>query len=288
MVGVLTNHAIRTASLLFIGSRGDSPEPWRGHCRLTLLVVRVIDVDDPATWTTEVKGFVDDHAARLEGTTEYTSDLRITPEEEDEFRSLLAPNPLKVYHATRLLEHELESIRIGGLVPLSADLVRSRIETAAIKGYLTEAERDDLLVNNLFDGGHEVSNREDQVAFFLSAGVLDHAVWGIRHPLTTWGGEGIYFGTFADQTNARLKLMGRPTLIVAAIDLSSGGRHLVFPGTLRSFVGRVLGHEAYESDVLYRGRPIYEDEILDIWQPGKPEYDRHSELPGDVPGALDT
>lgn len=244
--------------------------------------MNIIDVDLPDTWLEEVHNRVAYYARRLEGSSASTLDLDISFDEQEAFREELAGTQVKVYHATRLLDHEVESIRAEGLIPLSADLVRTRIKRAAERGALSQDERDELLAGNLFDAGDNVSNREGQVCFFLSVEVLSHSVSGVWNLMTKWGGEGIYFGSFSDLTETRLKLVGRPSVVVAAVDLSPSQLiHPVYPGVLKSFVGRLRNHEDYAADVLYKA-PVPPVQILDIWQPGHPEYDRFQELPEDL------
>jgi hypothetical protein len=245
----------------------------------TLTSVSVVDLDHPSTWPPEVRDHVASRTAELEGTTYNTTDLMISPEEEDEFRALLAGQPLVAYHATRLLDHEAEAIRRDGLLPLSEDLVRSRIQAAHQTGSLSDQEREHLLAHNLFAAGDDTSNRECQVSLFISRRVLDDEIAGIWRLLTTWGGEGIYFGSLDDQVEARLRTLGRPAIVVARIELSASRRvHLVFPGLLKSFAGRCLEFESYDSSVHYYS-PIPGDQIIDTWLPGHPEYDQHTELP---------
>jgi len=186
---------------------------------------------------------------------------------------------LVVYHATRLLDHEIDAIRRDGLLPLSEELVRTRIEAAHDLGYLTHNERNQLLARNLFVDGSDVSIREGQVCFFLSRQVLEDEVHGVWNPLTIWGGEGIFFGQFDEEVEARLRGLGRPAITVAAIELSDGWRtHPVYPGAFKSFLGRKLELEEYGSDVFYRAA-VPGHQVIDVWLPGHREYERHNELP---------
>lgn len=240
-----------------------------------------VSVDDPDTWPVEVRDAIGVRAQALAATAGYASDLAIDPDQEDEFRELLRGHSIVVYHATRLLDHEIDSIRHDGLLPLSAELVRARIEAAANSGYLTDAERGELLRGNLFADNGYVSNREGQVCFFLSRRALNEHVSGLWNLLTTWGGEGIYFGQFSEDVDTRLRVLGRPAVVVAEIELTEGWRtHSAFPGVLNSFVGRMLELDEYDSDLFYRS-PVAGNQIADVWLPGDPDYDRHSELPRD-------
>lgn len=240
-----------------------------------------IDIDDPGTWPEGVRRHVEIVADRLEGTTEYTSDLEVRPEEEDEFRAtLLLGHRLVAYHATRLLDEEVESIRTRGLVRLSEVLVEERIERAYDLGVLTDDERDELLGGNLFQRPGGTAYREDQVCLFISREVLNHSVAGIWSPLTRWGGEGIYFGVYSDEVKmGTLRALGRPAVVEALLDLADGWEtHQVSPGVLRSLVGKVLAFEDYSASVLYRA-PVLPEHIVSVWQPGDEFYGAHTELP---------
>ena len=69
--------------------------------------------------------------------------------------------------------------------------------------------------------------------------------------------------------------LGRPTVVVAATDLSvSGTVSRTFPSLGRMFVATVAGLEGRIADVFLRAAVPPED-ILAIWQPGDEEYDRH-------------
>ncbi len=239
----------------------------------------IIDVDDPGTWPAHVQRFIEPFMARLQGTTEYTSDLAISPEEDDAFQATLSDYWLKVYHGTRLLDHETAAIQGDGLQLAGEDLVSRRIKEAFDSGVINEEERDQLLTGNLFGGGEYVSNREGQVCFFMSRHVFDDEVASIWRPMATWGGEVIYFGSdISPELESRLRQLGSPSIIVAAIDVSEQGRvFLASPGILHSFVGKSLGLVPYDCDIFYRAA-VPGTQILNIWQPGDKDFDRHPDL----------
>lgn len=61
-------------------------------------------------------------------------------------------------------------------------------------------------------------------------------------------------------------------------DLSEGWRvYLSSPGTLKSVTGKMLGFDDYGEEIFYRAG-ISGVDIIDIWQPGHPEYDVHTGL----------
>src|SRR4051812_42329315 len=126
----------------------------------------LIDVDDPTTWSAAVTAWVAPYAESLRGTTNYTSDLKVPLEREDELRALLAGHKLVAYHCTRLLDHEVEGIRAQGLRPLTHELVLERIGRAHELAHLTDAERVELLEQNVF-AVKDSRYRENQACLVL-------------------------------------------------------------------------------------------------------------------------
>ena len=239
----------------------------------------VIGVDDPGTWPRHIHTFVEPFVERLAGTTRNTSDLAIGPEEDDAFQATLTDVHLTVYHGTRLLDYEVASIRQDWLQLAGEDLVSGRIEAAWSAGAISGDERDQLLRGNLFGGGEYVANREGQVCFFTSRLVFDDEVASISRLMATWGGEVIYFGLgISHELEARLRQIGTPSIVVGAIDVSEKWRvSLASPGILHAFVGKKLGLDPHDCDIFYRDL-VPGAQIIDVWQPGHPEFDRHTDL----------
>lgn len=240
----------------------------------------MIDPDDRRTWPAWLRSTVSDYACRLRDTTQYTSDLAIDKAEDDHFRSCLAPSLLRAYHATRLLPHEVEAIRGHGLRELTCTLIHDRIDAAHAWGVISAEECELFRTANVFDDQDPTARtRRGKVCLFLGQGVLNHRADGVRPLLTTWGGEGIYMSGSGFQLRPRLMTLGMPAIVELTVDLSEGQRtHSVYPGVLHCFVARVLRLTNVVADVHFRG-PIAAKQIIDIWQPGDPKYDRHSGLP---------
>ena len=76
----------------------------------------------------------------------FANDLQ-TPSDETEFLDLLVPYRLRAYHATRLLDHEMEAIRGQGIRLLTPEFVVERIENA-FKHAAVTAEQQTRLLNN--------------------------------------------------------------------------------------------------------------------------------------------
>lgn len=88
----------------------------------------------------------------------------------------------------------------------------------------------------------ENEHREGQVCLVLGIETLNDQVEMVRSLLTWWGGEAMYMSRRSLAVRARLREIGRPSIIVAAIDLSRS--HWVdptYPLLPRAFVGSFLG-----------------------------------------------
>jgi hypothetical protein len=231
-----------------------------------------IDVDDPETWP-EVIDWVTPVAERLRGSTEYTGDLAVPIEREDEFRELLG-RPLLAYHCTRLLDQEVEAIRRDGLRMLNKEFVEERIGSAQQSGALDERVADRLRAGNVYAlEAHE--GRDGQVCLVLGHAIFDKPSNGAIPLMAAWGGEAVNGGPQDALTDP---VLSRPSIVVAAIDLSVSWRvSPTFPSLDKMFVATLLGLEDCMADVFFRA-PVPGSMIVDIWQPGHAEYDRHAPL----------
>lgn len=231
----------------------------------------LVDADHPDTWPQNVMAWVRDVSEILKGSTPHTSDLILpNDDDEDQFRSLFSGRLVRAYHATRLLPHEVAGIRRDGLRPLSEEMLRDRLAAAQHAGYLAPSE-----VKELFAGQTaRESNRAGQVCLFLSEEPMGDKWSGLWNLLSMWGGEAIYGDNIS--LRDRLRTLGVPTIVVAAVDLSPGWQtHQVWPGLAVAFIGRFLELDAGGASIHYNA-PIPPEHVLSIWQPGDSDYERYS------------
>jgi hypothetical protein len=232
-----------------------------------------VDVDDAATWPAPVRewasGWADRRGLSLES---LPVDLM---EREPELRALLSGQKLIAFHCTRLLEHEVAEIRERGLRQLTADLIADRIASAHAAGAINEELRNLLSSKNALEWWN-ADSREGQVCTVLGRGTLDEHARGVSPFLETWGGEGIYFAWDRTDTEEELKRLGRPAIVVVRLDVTDGERAWCY-SLGRPFVERLVGVEP-GAELFYKDDVPAED-LLAIWQPGDPEYDRHRDLP---------
>jgi hypothetical protein len=234
---------------------------------------RTVDVDNAATWPTEVREWASGWADR--------PGLSLDPgpvdllEREPELRAHLVGHKVLAFHCTRLLEHEVTAIRQHGLRQLTTDLIADRIAGAHAAGAIDGELRDLLASKNALEWWNAES-RENQVCAVLGRGTLDEEADGVSSFLETWGGEGIYFAWDQTPTEDGLKQLGRPAIVVIRLDLTDGERAWCY-SLGRPFVEQLIGSEP-KAEIFYKGDVPAED-VLAIWQPGDLEYDRHHRLP---------
>ena len=239
---------------------------------------RWLDVDDPSTWPAALFARAQELAADLRNTTEYQGDLGVPLAAEDDFRALPSGCLVRAYHATQLLDHEVQMIRTQGLRPLSAESVKDRIDAAYEHSCISAAEKEMLHHSHVFETG-EAEYRAGQCCFFLPETMLLNRPRDVNPLLSTWGGEAIKKSSRAAALPARLSQLGRPAVVIAHLDLSPGHTiHWVFPDIQKVFTARILNLEDMGADVFHRG-PVPPQHITAIWQPGDAEYDKFEDLP---------
>lgn len=243
----------------------------------------VFDLDDESTWPAELIEWADAWAGRKRGVTA-TRDLGIY--EDERVIELLDGRLVRAYHCTRLLDHERDMFFEQGLRPLSRELVVERIRRAHEVGAITDAERE------LLDGGHQFASQEreasrpdtvDQVCVLPSQRVFQNEPYLVTSLLATWGGEAIYNFLEAnhEEETAKIRAMGRPSIVVANLDLAQPAirdDHFITTQLGCSIVGRRLGLASGGGEIFYRG-PVPAANIAAIWHPGDREYDQHKKLP---------
>ncbi len=225
----------------------------------------MIDVDDSTTWPDWLRPWTAER---------FGAEYGRLIEEDDAFRAQFRETEFLAFHCTRLLDHELTWIRERGLRPLTLELVEERIRVAHERGHLGNAERDYLLTSNTF-AARDDRNRRDEVCLILGRGAFDEA-FGCEPLLAAWGGEAIY--RYAGNLESRLGGLGVPSIVVARVDLSAKARALTFPALGKLFVEVAREPRSYHASVHHRD-VVSPEEILDIWQPGHPEYDWYRDLP---------
>jgi hypothetical protein len=226
-----------------------------------------------ATWPTEIVALMKKLAQERTGSSKYTPDLHLPDGTEATFRSGVQARVLRTYHCTRLLPHEVESVRRDGLRMLTADLLTQRIDDAARAGALSAPEAAALHASHVFSQRTQ-QHRENQVCLSLSRNTF-RDVAAVDSLLSIWGGEGIYMTSGGRKMEACLRRTGRPAIVVALIPVE---RSKTFPDLSAVFVGALLKFDDVGADVFHRA-PIPAEGIEAIWLPGDPNYDAFAGLP---------
>lgn len=237
----------------------------------------LVDIGDEGTWPPALAVWATAHAEELQGSTEFTADLTAAPDDVGLIWTLLDGHKLLAFHATRPLKHEVPEIRREGLRRLSRDLVNDRINGAHARGLLSDDERDRCRARNVY-AIDNLTGREGQVCLVLGRRTLDEEAHGLSPLLGGWGGEAMN-GWPGPDKDPLLQRLGKPAIVVAAVDLGAGERRpFTAPSLARVFLGVKLGLRDAGAEI-HTFADIPAEDIIDVWQPGHPEYDCHHDLP---------
>jgi hypothetical protein len=196
---------------------------WHGHMVL----------DNCATWP---RCFVDViSAAEKELLSYYQEERWIDKQSESDLRlrSLRPQNPYEQvqhatlnaisgslanvqfigFHCTRLTVDEIESVKTGGLHPLSVNLVKSRVNTLLEQSNVSESTARTILDRNEAAD----SCRAGRVCLFHCLSTLRDES-GLFRLLRCWGGEAVYFWYEEDpHVFGELATIGTPCIVVASL-----------------------------------------------------------------------
>jgi hypothetical protein len=232
------------------------------------MMTPLIDPDDPSTWPTEVTRYVEESIpeARFDDHTD-------TPAVQWFFTTL--SGPVKAYHCSRLLPHEEAIIREKGLVALNADALAARIEAARHFGEISAEEAPQLHGASVLREPHQQA-RIGTFHTFASALQFD-TDRTLNYFLEQWGGEAIRRSATAATLPDRLMHLGRPSIIVLALDLSDPHEYNAWPGLLPTFTATLIQPDERGCTVVMK-RDVRPEEVLTIWHPGDAQYDSFERL----------
>lgn len=238
---------------------------------------RVIDIDAPATWPSRLRSIATRTATAMrEQAGRHTSDLALPATFASDINAELHGATIRAFHCTRLLDPESAALRQEGLRASSDSLMRSKLHAAVAAGAITRWQADQLHADSPLH--RQRRNREHLLCAVTTRRTLDEEADGLDLLLTHWGGEIIYFWQRNEALIARLRSIGKPSIVV--VDLKPGRpQDLWSPDPAALIVGRVLGSVNACGDVHYRLTPGTSVPVVDIWQPGNNDYDRHKQLP---------
>ena len=132
-------------------------------------------------------------------------------------KQAIAFSHLLGFHATRLMDHEIEEIKRSGLELGSAGLLQRRLAAAQNAGKLTPEQ-----VKHLF-ACHQAadSNRTGRTAFFFTRAQLKTRGSGLDRLCRSWGGEALYKSYESDpEMGPLLRGLGTARIVVAAVKVA--------------------------------------------------------------------
>lgn len=128
----------------------------------------------------------------------------------------LAEHSLIGFHCTRLADHEVGTLRQGGMVPLSPALVEQRIDDAVRNGLVTSAQAARLKAKN--QAGEKYRAGMIWFCFFEPHETGEH---GISDLLRYWGGESLYNSHDRDaELGPLISSIGRPAIVEAEVPIA--------------------------------------------------------------------
>lgn len=239
--------------------------------------MHAIDLDSADTWPPALSALVRDTARARKGTVSSASDLHLS--DGPEFRAALGGAPVRAYHCTRLLDQELEQIKTQGLRRLSPALLSARIDMAQRVGAIDADEAQQLHRSHWLNNPRQRAIREGLLCFFIGRSLLTDYEFSVDHLLSKWGGEALCFPLEGRPSEKRLQGIGTPSVIVANVDVTTAPEtRLLATFLLNVFVGRSLRLRGCSATINLRD-DVAPSSIVEVWQPGHPEYNRHTELP---------
>ncbi|MFD0360081.1 hypothetical protein ACFQZZ_01290 [Nocardia sp. GCM10030253] len=228
-----------------------------------------VNLDDPESWPPELRQLATLGARHPGCQTRFTSDLRPPEELSRAIELILAEHGVVVYHCTRLMESEVDDIRVNGLRATSQELLADKVAAALQAGLLTDAQVERILTTGVLSAVDQRAARTNEICTVANLHTIEAVGDGLEPYLQNWGGEITYFW---QQTREDLELektlreIGRPTLI--ALHHRPSEHHRYFPELAKIVIGRWREHEDYGGEVHLRVPENARVPVLNLWQPG--------------------
>lgn len=175
--------------------------------------MEVLEVDLPSRWPERIRRAVESVA------TEYPEYLTLDPFENNqipeairwEVLDAVGDTPLVIYHATKLLLHEMEAVKSSGLQAVSRAMLTHRIEQALVHKCISVEFAEYLMERGLSSASDR--NRQGMTSVFTSRLALRRK-FGLQRQFNLWGGEALW-NDFEEGNPAfdTLRKIGEPTVI---------------------------------------------------------------------------
>lgn len=240
----------------------------------------VLFLDEPDSWPHQVSQQIAELADTATGPSDFSDDMDCDQDKAASVDRLLGSYSMQVYHASRLLPHEVDYIRRHGMQPTTPRSIERRIDDAYRHGALTEDEYEFVSAHHMHatDEHTRRGRRLDQICFMSSRQTLTDDPEAANPLLKHWGGEVIYYS--ANLTSYQpLRKMGTPSIIVAQLPIRNFPTRMIMHISERLAASH-LGIGGSDFSLFYE-HPVTPAQIVDVWQPGMPEYDAYPGLVSD-------
>lgn len=230
-------------------------------------------LDDPRTWPDELATLVSDVASRTDHS-EFAGDLAVRETDENLIEAVLRDLPVRLFHCTRLLDHERNDVLARGLLPATDELRARKLQAAAEEGHLSHELLAMLERHNVLD--RQRPNRENLICAVTTRAGLDDD-FGVAPLMELWGGELVNMDVPRDERRP-LRDLGTPSIVALDVPARFHPAWGWAPAAAKLLVGTVFEIEDLGGNVHIRTGG-HATPVAAVWQPGHPEYDKHPALP---------
>jgi hypothetical protein len=134
----------------------------------------------------------------------------------DDITVMMGKRTIRAWHYTRLTDGEAAGIQANGMLPMSLDLIRRRLDVMVEAGELTSTVADNLFAASPYHEQIE-GNRNDKIWLSSQPFEMDDSM--VTGLVTGWGGESLNFVHQEGPIAALLASIGRPRVIEFALPL---------------------------------------------------------------------
>lgn len=212
-----------------------------------------IDVNLPETWPESLRLTVEE-LDRNTVQNHYISDLSINEEDNSSISAALEGRDLVARHFTRLLPHEIDSIKSTGLRTYSQELFDQRIDDAGIYGYFDEDTARQLKASTI--PAAKDRNRGDR-NFRLRHSWSCAGTGSVRRLRATRarGAKEFFFAAGAKRNRAVLRFLtqqSRPAVVKVHLLVSAASQLGFYPPIANLLLGRFREMPGVQDDVFSR------------------------------------
>lgn len=211
----------------------------------------MIVLDDVSTWPSDVICYLEKNHELFLNSEQNTNspprseaeDIRIGPNLDNAIyglRDVLNSYQIHGYHCTRLLNHEIDHIKLNGMQPPNLQMLKERIQTAMNKEHFSRE------IARILEGRNQAddSNRAGMICFLFSKPPIG-GERGLYRLFRSWGGEALYNSHEDDPTTGPiLQRMGTPCIVEAKVPIRDLAKH---GGLDSKIVRQFLVNRGFES-----------------------------------------